>query len=72
MEKRLYTTKEAAAYIGISESYLKKIRCEGQIRERLGPPLFIRIGSGRKGIRYVKEDLDIWINEVEKVRKGRC
>lgn len=68
MEKRLYTTKEAAAYMGISESYLKKIRCEGQIRERLGPPPFIRIGSGRKGIRYVKEDLDTWIDELPRFR----
>ena len=68
MEKRLYTTKEAATYMGISESYLKKIRCEGQIRERLGPPPFIRIGSGRKGIRYVKEDLDTWIDELPRFR----
>lgn len=68
MEKRLFTTEEAATYIGISESYMKKIRCEGQIRERLAPPPFIRLGTGRKGIRYVKEDLDSWIDEQPRYR----
>ncbi|NCB25488.1 MAG: DNA-binding protein [Bacteroidia bacterium] len=68
MEKRLFTTEEAAAYLGISVSYMKKIRCEGQIRKRLAPPPFIRIGSGRKGIRYVKEDLDTWIDELPRFR----
>ncbi|MDD2379900.1 MAG: helix-turn-helix domain-containing protein [Aminobacterium sp.] len=57
--KRLLTSKEAARYLGISYSYLRTICMTGQIKNRLGPPPHIRVGKAR---RYVKEDLDKWID----------
>lgn len=62
--KRIFTTKEAAAYLGISYSYLRVIRMTGQIKDRLAPPPHIYIGHA---LRYVKEDLDRWIDEQPRV-----
>ena len=59
MEKRVLTTREAAEYLGISYSYLRTIRMTGQIKERLAPPPHVFIG---RALRYVKEDLDRWID----------
>jgi excisionase family DNA binding protein len=48
---RLRTT-EAASYIGVSESYLNKLRVYG------GGPQFLKMG---KRVSYDKADLDIWM-----------
>ncbi|WP_448807875.1 helix-turn-helix transcriptional regulator [Aminobacterium mobile] len=64
MKKRLLTTKEAAAYIGISEAYLKEIRATGKIRNRLAPPPHREMGP--RLIRYDIEDLNIWIEALPK------
>ena len=57
--KRVFTSREAAAYLGISYSYLRTIRMTGQIKNRIGPPPHIFIGGA---LRYVREDLDAWID----------
>jgi len=57
--KRLLTSREAACYLGISYSYLRTIRMTGKIKDRIGPPPHIHVG---KALRYVKEDLDAWID----------
>jgi hypothetical protein len=48
---------EAAAYIGMSVSYLRLSRMRGSTKCRNAPP-FIKIG---KAIRYLPRDLDAWI-----------
>ena len=68
MEKRLLTSKEAAQYIGLSEGYLRALRCTGKVKGRLTPPSFVRVGTGRGGIRYVKTDLDEWISDLKRCR----
>jgi len=63
MEKRLFTSKEAAAYLGIKESYLRQVRMTGKIGGRMTPPPHIEIG---RSIRYDKADLDRWIDNLPK------
>lgn len=58
-EKRALTEIEASEYIGMSRSYLRQSRMDGQIGKRKPAPPFIKIG---RTIRYLKEDLDDWLN----------
>jgi excisionase family DNA binding protein len=51
----LLTTKQAAASLGVSESFLEKDRVQS------GRVPFIRVGK-RKGIRYREEDLQAFIS----------
>jgi hypothetical protein len=44
----------AALYLGVSESYLNKLRCVG------GGPVFIKIG---RRVVYSMKDLDQWLSE---------
>lgn len=53
------TEKEAAKYIGMSPSYLRRDRCEGKIKSRTPGPPFLKIG---KAVRYLKKDLDNWLD----------
>ena len=46
--------KQAAAYVGVSKSYLDKARCYG------GGPTFVKLGSA---VIYRSEDLDAWVAE---------
>lgn len=62
-KKRLFTSKEAAAYLGIKESYLRQVRMTGKIGGRMAPPPHIEIG---RSIRYDKADLDRWIDSLPK------
>ncbi len=48
---RMLTTGEAAARLGVSASFLNKLRGKG------GGPAFAKIGSG---VRYDPSDLDVW------------
>lgn len=54
MEPNALTSKTAAGYIGMSESWLRKTRMEGNPD---GPP-FCKIG---KACRYLISDLDAWL-----------
>lgn len=56
MEQAYFCAAEAARYLGLSESYLAKLRM-GTFPE-IGPE-FCRIGQ--RAIRYRKRDLDTWM-----------
>ena len=49
--------REAAAYIGMSVSYLRLSRMRGSTKCQSAPP-FVRMG---KVIRYLPHDLDDWL-----------
>ena len=57
--KRAYTEAEAAAYIGMSRSFLRQDRMNGTRERHAEGPSWIRIG---RAIRYLKEDLDCWLD----------
>mgnify|MGYP001590584445 CR=1 FL=1 len=46
--------KQAAAYVGVSKSYLDKARCYG------GGPTYAKLGTT---VIYRSEDLDAWVAE---------
>ena len=54
-DERLLTSKEAAAYLRVSKSYLDKLRVYG------GGPVFIRLG--KRKILYRKSALDFWAGQ---------
>lgn len=64
-QKHALTESEAALYIGLSRSYLRKDRCEGHRPATPGPP-YIRVGTA---IRYLVSDLDAWLNKHRVVPK---
>lgn len=49
--------RDAAAYIGMSTSYLRISRMRGATKCTDAPP-FIRIGHA---VRYLPRDLDVWL-----------
>ncbi|WP_237363581.1 helix-turn-helix transcriptional regulator [Vibrio marisflavi] len=63
VEKRAYTEQETSLYIGMSRSFLRQSRMEGQRRNRAIAPPFIKIG---RAVRYLKEDLDQWLDDQQK------
>lgn len=60
-EKRSYQEEEAAYYIGMSRSFLRQSRMTGQLEGHIPAPRFIRVGN--RAIRYLKEDLDLWLDQ---------
>ncbi|KQB04356.1 DNA-binding protein [Vibrio metoecus] len=64
VEKRAYTEQETSAYIGMSRSFLRQARMEGQRKNRTLAPPFIKIG---RAVRYLKEDLDAWLDSQTKL-----
>ncbi len=69
VEKRAYTEQETAAYIGMSRSFLRQSRMEGQRFNRTDAPPFIKIG---RAVRYLKEDLDAWLESHTKMHHLPC
>jgi len=59
-EKELYTTAEAAEYLGFSPVTLKTARSTGQL-SGLKAPKFRRIG--KKSVRYHIDSLRAWVAE---------
>jgi predicted DNA-binding transcriptional regulator AlpA len=59
IKRRLLTDPEAAAYLGMSISFLRQGRMEGRRANRSPGPPFIKLG---KAIRYDIEDLDAWLS----------
>jgi excisionase family DNA binding protein len=57
MESQWMTTKEAAAYLGVSTSWLNQRRAAGKY------PAWYKVG---RLARYKKEDLDRWVNANRK------
>lgn len=64
MNKQSYKEPEAADYIGMSCSYLRKARIGLFDHHPVPPPKFIRVGT--RGIRYLKDDLDAWLESQPK------
>ena len=60
MSKNTLKEKEASEYIGMSRSFLRQDRMNGFRDSRTPGPRFLKIG---RSIRYLKEDLDTWLNE---------
>jgi hypothetical protein len=49
---------DAAKYLGISVSFLRKARMDGDRESRTPGPAFIKIG---RAVKYTLADLDAWI-----------
>ena len=62
--KRALTEIETAVYIGMSRSFLRRARMEGNSDSRTPSPPFIKIG---RSVRYIKDDLDNWLDEFSKL-----
>jgi len=58
--KHVLTDPEAAQYIGMSVSFLRQSRMDGVRTNRTQGPIYIKIG---RAVRYVREDLDAWLDE---------
>ncbi|WP_109995148.1 helix-turn-helix domain-containing protein [Salinisphaera sp. LB1] len=57
-DSKTLTTRSAALYLGISESWLRQRRCYGPRHgEKPGPP-YVKLGGA---IRYRRTDLDLWL-----------
>jgi predicted DNA-binding transcriptional regulator AlpA len=54
----LLTDAEAAAFLGVSASFLRKSRMTGARKDKTPPPPFVRIG---RLVRYRPEDLNKWL-----------
>lgn len=63
MDKRVFKEVEAANYICMSRSFLSQDRVNGALKNRTPGPKFIKIG---RSIRYLKEDLDVWLDQQRK------
>ncbi len=61
--KRALTEIETAQYIGMSRSFLRQSRMEGNRGNRTKAPKFIKIG---RSVRYLIEDLDNWLDSFYK------
>jgi predicted DNA-binding transcriptional regulator AlpA len=58
VKRRLVRGPDAAKYIGMSDIYLRKSRCDGTRYGHTPAPPFVRIG---RAIRYDIADLDAFI-----------
>jgi hypothetical protein len=59
--KRGFNRREAAAYIGRSYSWLAKKAMRGVYDPGCPGPRMLRVGD--KGVLYLKEDLDRWLEQ---------
>lgn len=62
--KRVLTEIETSEYIGMSRSFLRQSRMEGNRATRTHAPPFIKIG---RSVRYLREDLDNWLASFTKL-----
>lgn len=60
MQNKVVNEKEAAAYIGMSLSYLQHDRCYGAEKGKMPGPAFVKLG---RSVRYLITDLDQWITQ---------
>ena len=61
--KRALNEQEASAYIGMSTSWLRHGRIEGNRSNHIPKPAFIKIG---RSVRYLIGDLDAWLEKFQK------
>lgn len=69
IDKRSLTEEQAAEYLSISRSVLRKSRMEGERENRLSGPRWIKMGS--RSVRYLKEDLDFWLESFPKMEPNK-
>ncbi|MDO6527874.1 DNA-binding protein [Motilimonas sp. 1_MG-2023] len=62
--KRALNEQETSLYIGMSRSFLRQSRMDGERANRTIAPPFIKIG---RAVRYLREDLDNWLNSQRKL-----
>lgn len=68
--KRAFSEIEASEYIGMSRSFLRQSRMEGNRENRTPAPRFIKVG---RSVRYLKEDLDNWLDSFfRQSHLGEC
>ncbi|MCP4474460.1 MAG: helix-turn-helix domain-containing protein [Gammaproteobacteria bacterium] len=68
VNKRLFSEREAAEYLGVSRSYLRQDRMNGKFRGRTPGPDYCQFG---KMIRYDKAELDQWIENNSILRNQK-
>ena len=68
IDKHVLTDPEAAQYIGMSISFLRQSRMDGARHNRTQGPIYLKIG---RAVRYVREDLDAWLDEHRVESNGR-
>lgn len=56
--QRFLKEADAARYIGMSRSFLRKSRCEGRVGKRTVGPDYHKNG---RAVRYKIDDLDRWL-----------
>ena len=61
IHKRAFTEAEASTYVSMSRSYLRQSRMTGDLQNRTPPPKHIKVG--RRSVRYLREDLDTWLDQ---------
>ena len=61
---RVLNEYQAAAYIGMSRSFLAQSRMDGRRDNRTCAPPFIKIG---RSVRYLMEDLNDWLDQFRKL-----
>jgi hypothetical protein len=57
-QRRGLSEAEAATYIGMSRSFLRQARMDGERQNRTPGPPFTKIG---RKVLYLKDDLDNWL-----------
>lgn len=62
--KKVLSEIETAEYIGMSRSFLRQSRMEGNRANRTPAPPFVKIG---RSVRYIKDDLDNWLKSLQKL-----
>jgi predicted DNA-binding transcriptional regulator AlpA len=61
--QRALPDPEAARYIGMSVSFLKQSRMNGDRENRAPGPPYVKIG---RSVRYLREDLDAWLEQYRR------
>ena len=59
IESRTLTDRDTAIYIGMSESWLRQARMNGNP----DAPPFVKIG---RAVRYLRDDLDAWLESCRR------
>ena len=59
-QRRGFSEAEAATYIGMSRSFLRQARMDGERFNRTPGPPFSKIG---RKVLYLRDDLDTWLEE---------
>jgi predicted DNA-binding transcriptional regulator AlpA len=59
--RRILKAREAAQYLGLSESYLKRARLNAC------GPVYVKVG---RAVRYLIDDLDTWLQRQRTPMKG--